>query len=79
MRQVGREFEREQHVVKLQMLADVLAKRRVSGQLEQATMVFGQFEFAGRTQHALAFNAAQFADFDDEGFSVFARRQFSAH
>ena len=75
MRQIGRELQGEQRVIQIQMLADVLPQRRIGGQFQQAAMVFGEFEFARRAQHALAFHAAQLADLDDEGFAVFTGRQ----
>ena len=42
-------------------------------------MVIGNLQLLGRAQHALTFDTAQFADFDQERLSVFARWQFSAH
>ena len=79
MRQIGRELEGEQRVVELQVLTDVLPQRRISSQFQQAAVVFGQFEFARRAQHALAFDAAQLADLDQERFAVFAGRQLGTH
>ena len=55
VRQVGCELQREQGVIKLQVLTNVLAQRRVKRQLQQAAVVFSQFEFFGRAQHSLAF------------------------
>ena len=79
MRQIGREFEGEKGVVQVQIRADVLTQGRVQRQLHQPPVVFGEFEFTGRTQHALTFHATQFAQLDFEGLTVLTRRQFSAH
>ena len=79
MRQVGRELEREQCVVQVQVLADVLAERCIGWQLEQTAVVVGELELLGRAQHAVAFHAAQLANLDLERLAVFARWQFSAH
>jgi hypothetical protein len=79
MRQVGRQLDREQGVVQIQILADVLTQRGVSGQLQQAAVVVGNLQFLGRAQHALAFDSAQLAHFDDKRLSVFTWWQFSAH
>ena len=79
VRQVGREFEREQRVVELQVLAHVLAQRRIGGQLQQAAVVVGNAELAGRAQHAVALHAAQLADLDEKGLAVFARGQLGPH
>ena len=76
MRQIGREFEREQRVIQRQVFADVLAQGCIGSQLHQAAVVFGQLEFTRRAQHALAFHAAQLAHLDQERFAVFARWQF---
>ncbi len=78
MRQVRREFEREDVVVELQVGAHVLAHGRVVGQDEQAAVVVRQFELARRAEHALAFHAAQLAEFDLEAFAVGLRRQRGA-
>ena len=42
MRQIGRELERKQGVIKLQMLADIEANGRISRQFKQAAVVFRQ-------------------------------------
>jgi len=76
--QIGRELEREQRVVEVQELADVLAERRVGRQFEQAAVVLGQLELARRAQHAEALDAAQLALADLERLAVLARRQFGA-
>ena len=57
------------------MLTDVLPKRGVKRQLQQTAMILRELEFTGRAQHALAFNAAQLADFDQEGLAILARWQ----
>ena len=79
MRQVGRELEGEQAVVKLEVLADVLPHRCVASQFQQAAVVLGEAQFAGRAQHAVAVDTAQLAHLDQEGFAVFARGQFGPH
>ena len=79
MRQIGRQLQRHQGVVQIQVLANILTQRRISGQLQQTAMVVGYLQLFGRAQHALAFHAAQLADFDQERFAVFTRRQFSPH
>ena len=76
MAQVGRELEREQHVVQVQKGADVLAQRRVGRQFQQAAVVFAELQFARRAQHALAFHATQLAELDLERLAVLTRRQF---
>ena len=79
MRQIGRELERHQGVVQIEILANVLTQGGVCGQLQQAAMVVGNLQLFGRAQHALAFNAAQLADLDDERLAVFAWGQFGPH
>ena len=79
MRQIRRELQGHQGVVEVEVLADVLTQRCIGWQLEQATVVVGNFEFFGRAQHALTFDATQLAHFDYERFAVFARRQLCAH
>ena len=79
VRQIGRELEREQHVIELEVLADVLPQRRIGSQFEQTTLVFRQLEFPRRAQHAPAFDAAQLAHLDEEGCAIFAGWQFGAH
>ena len=78
MRQIGRELEREQRVVQIQVRADVLAHGRCGIQLQEAAVVFRQLELARRAQHALTFHAAQLAHLDEEGFAVVTGRQFCA-
>jgi hypothetical protein len=75
MREVGRELEREQHVVEAQLLADVASDDGVIAQLQQAVALFGNLQFLGRAQHALALDAAQLAQLDGERLAIFARRQ----
>ena len=77
MRQVGREFEGEQRVVELHVGADVLADRRIGSQLQQSVAGITHLQLAGRTQHALAFHAAQLAQLDQKRFSVCTGRQLS--
>jgi hypothetical protein len=83
VRQIRCELECEQGIVELQMFADVLPDGRRLIEDQQATMVFGQFQLAGRTQHALALDAAQLPKLDDEGLAValciVRRRQCGAH
>src|SRR5450756_2628685 len=79
MRQIGRELEGKQRIVQLQMLANVLAQRRISSQFEQTAMVFRQLELTRGAQHALAFHATQLAHLDQEGLAVFSGRQLCAH
>ncbi len=74
MGQVGSQLEREQGVVQLQVLPDILANACVCRELQQATVVFRQFKFTCRAQHALAFNTAQLAYFDKEGLAIVAGR-----
>ena len=70
MRQIGRELEREQGVVQVQVRANVLTDRRISGQLQQTAVVVSNVQLFGRAKHALAFHAAQLAQFDQERFAV---------
>ena len=79
MRQIRRQLEREQHVVECQVIANVLTQRRIKRQLQQAAVVFRQFEFTRRAQHALAFYTPQLTDFDEERFAIFTGWQFSPH
>ncbi|MDT4884103.1 hypothetical protein FQZ97_1202150 [compost metagenome] len=58
MRQVGRELEREQHVIQAQLFADVATDHSVVAQLQQTVALFGDLQLLGRAQHALAFDAA---------------------
>ena len=78
MGQVGRELQGEHRVVELEHVAHICANRRLGRQFEQATMVFAQLQFAGRAQHALAFDTAQLTQLDQERLAVLARRQFGA-
>ena len=75
MRQIRREFEGEQRVVQLHVCADVLANWRIGRQLQQAIAGLADPQLAGRTQHALAFDAAQLAQLDQKRFSVGTGRQ----
>ena len=75
MGQIGREFEREQSVVQVQVFTDVLAHRCIRSQLQQTTVVVRQLQFFGRAQHALAFHTTQLADLDHKGLAVFTGRQ----
>ena len=79
VRQIGRELQREQHVVQTQLLADVAAHHRVVGEFEQTTALFRDLQFLGRTQHALALNATQLAELDGKRLAVFTGRQHRAH
>ena len=79
MRQVGRELEGQQRVVQIQVLANVLAQRRVQRQFQQTAVVVGNFQLLGRAQHALAFHTTQLAHLDDKGLAVFVRRQLGTH
>ena len=76
MRQIGRELECEDHVVELKPIPQVGTQRCIGSQLQQASVVVGDMQLAGRAQHAAAFHAPQLAHTDLEGFAVFARRQF---
>ena len=78
MPEVGRELEREQRVVQVQMLTDVLADGRVGRQFQQPAVIVGELELARRAQHAVAFHAAQLADLDVKRLAVLARRQLGA-
>ena len=75
VRQVGRELEREQSVVKVQVLANILAQRRAKCQFKQAAVVFRDLKLARRTQHSLAFNTAQLPNLDEKRLAIFARWQ----
>ena len=79
MRQIGCELQGEKRVVQVQVLANILTQRCIVWQLQQATVVIGNFQFFGRAQHALALNPPQFSDLDQEGLSVFARWQLGPH
>ena len=79
MRQVGRELEGEQRVVQIQVLANVVPQRRITGQLQQTTMVLRQAQLARRAQHAKAFHTTQLAHFDEERLAIVAGRQFGTH
>ena len=59
-------------------LAHVRAHGRIGRQFEQAAMVLAQLELARRAQHALALDAAQLAELDQERLAVLAGRQFGA-
>ena len=78
VREVGRELEGEQRIVELQHLAHVGADRRIGREFEQAAVVVAELELARRAQHALALDAAQLAELDEEGLAVVARRQLGA-
>ena len=58
MRQIGRELEGEQRVLKIEHLAHIGAHRCIGSEFEQAAMVVAQLEFARRAQHALTLDAA---------------------
>ncbi len=73
MRQIGGELQREERVVELQVLSDVLADGRIGGQLQQATVVLGKLQLTGRAQHAEALHTAQLSLADLERLAVFAR------
>ena len=75
MSQVWREFDRKKRVIQAQMLTNIFAQRSIGCKFKQPAMVFRQFQFARRAQHAFAFNAAQLPNFDDERLTVFARWQ----
>ena len=79
MRQIGRKLEGEQGVIEPEVIADVLAHRRIGWQFQQATVVIGQLEFSRRAQHAVALHPAQRAHLDHERLAVFAGWQFRAH
>jgi hypothetical protein len=79
MRQIGRELEGEQGVVKLERAHGCPGPGRIGWQLKQAAVVFRELELACGAQHALAFDAAQFAGLDHKGFAIGARRQHCAH
>ena len=72
MRQIGRELEGEQGVIQLQMVTDVLTHWGFRRELQQALVFLRKMKFAGRTQHALAFHAAQFTQFDEKRLTIFA-------
>ena len=42
-------------------------------------MIVSNFQFFGRAQHALAFDATQLANLNEEGFAIFARGQLCTH
>ena len=42
-------------------------------------MIVRDLQFFGRAEHALAFNAAELANFDQERFAIFAGRQLGSH
>ena len=79
MRQIGRELQREQRVVQVQVLAHILAQGRIGRKLQQAAGIFVNAQLLGRAQHAKALHAAQLADLDLERLAVFTRRQLGAH
>ena len=79
MREIGRELEGEQRVVQIQVGTNVLPHGRCSIQLQQATMVFRQFELTGRAQHALALHTAQLAHLDEEGLAIVTGWQLGTH
>ena len=78
MGQIRRQLEREQGVVKVQVLANILPWQRIAGQFQQAGMVRRQLQFARRTQHALALDATQLADLDQKRFPILTRWQLGA-
>ncbi len=75
MGEIGRELEREQHVVQAQLFADVATDHSVVAQLQQTVALFGDLQLLGRAQHALAFDAAQLAQLDGKRLAVFTGRQ----
>ena len=79
VRKVRREFEREQEVVEIQDLANIGTYRRIGRQFEQAAMVLAELEFARRAQHALALDATQLPELDQERLAIVTGRQLGAH
>ena len=79
VREIGRQLQREQHVVELQLLADVDAHGRVVGQHQQARVIVRELQLARRAQHALALDATQLAELDAQRLAALLdRRQLGA-
>ncbi|MNM61670.1 hypothetical protein D3C81_729750 [compost metagenome] len=79
VRLVRRQLDRENLIIQIQILTNILADRGVVRQDHQAAVVLGQLQFARRAQHAVAFHAAQLADLDlERRTACFRRRQHGA-
>jgi hypothetical protein len=76
VRQIGRELQRKERVVKIEVLPNVTSWYRVVAELKQTTVVISQSEFARRTEHAFAINPSQFPEFDDKRLATFHRWKF---
>ena len=80
MRQVGRELEREQLVIEVEVGADVLTHGRVSGEFVQAIGgVDVDTQFGVRAQHAVTLNATQLADLNLKRLAIGTGGQQRAH
>ena len=64
--QVGRELEFEDFLVQIQRLAQILTRRQISGQLQNAGMIIAHAEFAARAEHAAAFHPPHLRFLDAE-------------
>ncbi len=69
------QLDREFQVVQAQVIADVLADRRIFRQFHQAITLFRDAQLLGGAHHALRLDAAQLAGLDFERLAVGARRQ----
>ena len=79
VRQVGRQLQREQGVVQVQVFANVLPQGRIHRQLQQAAGIVVDAQLLGRAQHAVAGHAAQFADLDLERLAIGTGGQLCTH
>ena len=79
MRQIGRELEREEQIVEREDVADIGTQGRIVVQLQQSLVVFAELEFARRAEHALALDATQLAELDQEGLAILTGRQLGPH
>ena len=77
---VGRDFERHQHIIERQIIADILPHRRIGRQNVQAVhTVIGQAQFIGGTQHAVRGLPAHFGGLDFKVARQHRTRQSTRH
>ncbi|MNZ51454.1 hypothetical protein D3C78_692690 [compost metagenome] len=63
---VGGQVDLDAGIVEVEVAANVLAHRRIGGQLEQAVVLFADLQFGGRAEHAERLDAAQLGLLDLE-------------
>ena len=77
---VGRDFERHQHIIERQIIADILPHRRIGRQNVQTVhTVIRQVQFVGGTQHAVRGLPAHFGGLDFEVARQHRARQSTRH